>query len=67
MAKGYANIACSIGKGLGDRLRHTTYEPLPERLTDLLSRLSESENESPRVNKRSPARITSRKGFVELP
>ena len=67
MAKGYANIACSIGKGLSDRLRHTTYEPLPERLTDLLSRLSESENESPRVNKEAPRGSPSRKGLVELP
>jgi hypothetical protein len=67
MPKGYANIACSIGKGISDRLRHETHEPLPERLTDLLSRLSEKEDTSPRANKEAPRGSQSGKGFVDWP
>jgi hypothetical protein len=43
MPKGYARIACSIGKALGERRKAITSEPLPQRLTELLCRLSETE------------------------
>jgi hypothetical protein len=66
MPKGYANIACSIGNGISDRVRHTTHEPLPERLTDLLSRLSENEDTNPRANSEAPRGSHSRKGFAAV-
>jgi hypothetical protein len=43
MPRKYARIACSIGKALGERQKAITSEPLPQRLIELLSRLSESE------------------------
>jgi hypothetical protein len=43
MPREYARIASSIGKALGERQKAITSEPLPQRLTELLSRLSESE------------------------
>ena len=43
MPKEYSRIACSIGKALGERQRAITREPLPQHLTELLSRLSENE------------------------
>ena len=43
MPKEYARIACSIGKTLGERRQAIKSEPLPERLAELLCRLSETE------------------------
>jgi hypothetical protein len=43
MPREYARIACSIGKAVGERQKAVVSEPLPQRLTELLCRLSERE------------------------
>ena len=45
MPNEYARIALSIGKVLRERRQATATDPLPERLAELLCRLSEREAE----------------------
>jgi hypothetical protein len=54
MPKGYAKIACSIGKALGERREGVTIEPLPQRLAELLARLAESEKTAEARSMRVP-------------
>lgn len=48
MPKQYATIACTVGTILRDRLRDIELEPLPERLMELLGKISERDGSSPR-------------------
>jgi hypothetical protein len=41
MSRGYVKIACAVGAIVRDRLRRTQPEPMPKRLAELLSVLSE--------------------------
>lgn len=43
----FARIARSVGKALGERQEASISEPLPQRLVELLSNLSESETAIP--------------------
>jgi hypothetical protein len=45
MPKGYFRIACAVGAIIRDRLRRTQSEPMPKRLAELLSVLSERERD----------------------
>jgi len=54
MPKGYAKIACSIGKALGERRERVTLELLPQRLAELLARLAESEKTAQARSMRVP-------------
>ena len=44
MSREYAEITSVIGMGLKDRLRGIEWEPIPERLADLLATLQEQGN-----------------------
>jgi hypothetical protein len=44
MSKGYANIACTVGRVIKERLRIISVEPLPQRLALLVSKLNEGPN-----------------------
>ena len=41
MPRKYNKIACAIGRGIDERLERIGSEPLPQKLVDLLNRLTE--------------------------
>jgi hypothetical protein len=64
MPKEYARIACTVGTILRDRLRQIELEPLPERLTELLGKLSERDGSSAREAEKEEAPGKSDRGSL---
>ena len=59
MSREYAEITSVIGMRLKDRLRAFEWEPIPERLADLLAKLQEQGQEKTPAHSRSAHEVAS--------